>query len=106
MRRLLTGYAVVYNRQHRRHKQTAVETDTGLVLEHDPGPMHGVVRLKVLELVQDNRVEWECISTHPKSTPASAWTGTHISFDISERGNVAALSGLGKDQDRITILDL
>jgi hypothetical protein len=67
--------------------------------------MHGVVKLKVIEMVQDTRVEWECISTHPKSSPASAWTGTHFSFEISERDNVAALSGFGQDRDRIAVLD-
>jgi hypothetical protein len=30
-------------------------------------------------------VEWECISTHPKTSPAFGWTGTRISFEISER---------------------
>lgn len=86
-------------------KQTANETDSGLVLEHNPGPMHGVVKLKVLELVPNTRVEWECISSHPKSSPASAWTGTHFSFDLSERSNVAVLSGFGQNGDSITILD-
>ena len=73
-------------------KQEAIETDGGLILEHNPGPEHGTVKLKVLEMSKDKRVEWECISTHPKSSPASAWTGTHFSFDISERGNVVGLS--------------
>jgi hypothetical protein len=86
-------------------KQTATETDDGLVLEHNPGPMHGVVKLKVLKTVQDKRVEWECISAHPKSSPASAWTGTHFSFEFSERDNVAALSGFGQDRDRTAVLD-
>lgn len=66
-------------------KQTAVHTDQGVVLEHNPGPEHGVVKMKVLDLVQDKRVEWECISTHPQSSPASAWTGTHVIFEISRR---------------------
>ncbi len=66
-------------------KQTATQTDRGLVLEHNPGAEHGVVKLRVVELIPDKRVEWECISTHPKSSPASAWTGTHFLFEISER---------------------
>jgi uncharacterized protein YndB with AHSA1/START domain len=85
------------------HKST--QTETGLVFEHDPGPMHGVVKFKVLDAVQDKRVEWEFISKHPKSSPASAWTGTHVVWQISERANVPALSGFGKDTDRIAILD-
>jgi hypothetical protein len=44
-----------------------------------------VVKLRVVELVPDKRIEWECISTHPKSSSGSAWTGTHFLFEISER---------------------
>lgn len=66
-------------------KQTVRRTAEGTVLEHDPGPEHGVVRMKVLDLVHDQRVEWECVSTHPASSPASAWTGTHLVFEISRR---------------------
>jgi uncharacterized protein YndB with AHSA1/START domain len=66
-------------------KHTATKTDQGLVLEHNPGPEHGIVKMKVLDLSQDKRVEWECISTHPKTSPASAWTGTHVVFELSRR---------------------
>lgn len=86
-------------------KHESTQTDGGLVLSHDPGPAHGVVKLKVLDLVPPKRVEWECISTHPKSSPASGWMGTHLTWAISERDNIAALSGFGKDRDRVAILD-
>ncbi|HSB69256.1 MAG TPA: SRPBCC domain-containing protein [Candidatus Methylomirabilis sp.] len=86
-------------------KQTSTQTDRGLVLEHNPGPEHGVVKLRVVELVPNKRVEWECISTHPKSSPASAWTGTHFIFEIAERGGNAASSGSGRNQDCTTTLD-
>src|SRR5262245_37005296 len=66
-------------------KQTVARTGRDIVLEHDPGPEHGVVRMKVVDLAQDERVEWECISTHPRTSPASAWTGTHVIFEISRR---------------------
>ena len=66
-------------------KQRAVETNGNVVLEHNPGPEHGVVKMKVLDLVKDKRVEWECISTHPATSPASAWTGTHVVFEIARR---------------------
>jgi hypothetical protein len=33
----------------------------------------------------DRRVEWEFIRTHPPHSPASAWTGTHVAFDIARR---------------------
>jgi uncharacterized protein YndB with AHSA1/START domain len=65
------------------NKQTATPTPQGIVLEHNPGPEHGAVRMKVLDSTQNKRVEWECISTHPRSSPASAWTGTHVIFEIS-----------------------
>ena len=41
--------------------------------------------MRVAELVPFKRVEWEIISTHPPESPASAWTGTRISFDLEER---------------------
>ena len=81
------------------------ETPGGLILSHDPGPAHGVVKFKVLDRTKDKRVEWEFFSTHPKTSPAFAWTGTHVVFDISERKNNPAMSGFGTDQDRVTILD-
>jgi uncharacterized protein YndB with AHSA1/START domain len=62
-------------------KQVVTQTDRGLVLEHNPGPEHGVVRLRVVERIPSRRIEWECISTHPASSPASAWTGTRFIFD-------------------------
>ena len=80
-------------------KQTPTQTDRGLVMEHNPGPKHGVVKLRVLEPVPGKRVEWECVSTHPKSSPASAWTGTHFIFEI------AASSVPGRNQGSTTILD-
>jgi uncharacterized protein YndB with AHSA1/START domain len=86
-------------------KQTPVQTDRGLVLEHSPGPEHGVVRLRVVESVPGKRVEWECISTHPQSSPASAWTGTRFIFEVAEVSDAAASSSAGHTQGRITALD-
>ena len=71
--------------------QTRTETDRGVVLEHNPGPEHGAVRLRVVELVPGRRVEWECISTHPESSPASAWTGTHFIFELTGRGDLTTI---------------
>jgi len=68
-----------------------VASSDGPVLEFRPGPEHGVLRMKVLEMVQGRRVEWQCISTHPKSSPASSWTGTHVLFEISERERVSII---------------
>jgi uncharacterized protein YndB with AHSA1/START domain len=73
-------------------KQTPRQTESGLVLEHNPGPEHGIVKLRVVELVPNERVEWECISRHSPSSPASAWTGTHFIFALAARGEgVSAL---------------
>ena len=58
-----------------------------------------MVKLRVVELVPNKRVEWECISNHPKSSPASAWTGTHFIFEIAERDNVDS-SGSNPNQMR------
>src|SRR5213596_2882729 len=85
-------------------KQTPTQTDRGLVLEHNPGPEHGVVKLRVVELVPNKRVEWECISIHPQSSPASAWTGRHFTFELAERGGSDAPSGSGRNQDLTTTL--
>lgn len=76
-------------------------TADGTVLEHDPGPEHGVVRLKVLERTKDRRVEWECVSRHGPKSPASAWTGTHIAFELTRRN----VPGWSAKQVEKTILD-
>jgi uncharacterized protein YndB with AHSA1/START domain len=85
-------------------KQKAAQTPKGLILEHDPGPEHGVVKLRVVQLVPNRRVEWECVSTHPKTSPASAWTGTRFVFELAERDSPAARFG-GDDSGPVTTLD-
>ena len=70
-------------------KPTESQMAVGSVLEFNPGAEHGVLRMKVLDLLPDKRVEWECISTHPKTSPASAWTGTHVVFEITESAPMA-----------------
>jgi len=89
-------------------QQTAVQTSDGLVLEHNPGPSHGVVRLKLAKLIPDTRIEWVCISTHPEDSPASAWTGTHFIFDLSEGESAASTAeraSLPDPDARLTTLD-
>jgi uncharacterized protein YndB with AHSA1/START domain len=87
-------------------KQTAVQTEAGLILEHNPGPEHGVVQMKVLEMTPNKRVEWECISTHPRTSPAFGWTGTHIIFAIRERNNFPpALAAWAKAIPAEAVLD-
>ena len=85
-------------------RQKPLQTPKGLVLEHDPGPEHGAVRLRVVQLVPDRRVEWECVSTHPKTSPASAWTGTRFIFEITRGESPAARFG-GERAGPLTTLD-
>ena len=84
---------------------TSTETDAGLVLAHSPGAEHGDVKMKVLDTTQDKRVEWEIISTHPKRSPASAWTGTHIIFEITERENPGRWLGISDGGLRMAVLE-
>ncbi|MBP6600787.1 MAG: hypothetical protein KA250_03215 [Verrucomicrobiales bacterium] len=72
-------------------EQTVVESNEGIVMEHDPGAEHGKVRLKVVQQKADVLVEWKCISDHPDSSPASAWTGTHFLFEVSEDDSPASI---------------
>jgi uncharacterized protein YndB with AHSA1/START domain len=70
---------------------TSTETDTGLVFAHSPGVEHGEVKMKVLARVQNRRVEWEIISSHPKRSPAQPLRGQeHASVlkSLNERTRV------------------
>ncbi|HEX6567068.1 MAG TPA: SRPBCC domain-containing protein [Chthoniobacterales bacterium] len=82
-------------------KPDTVRSEAGTVLEFRPGPGHGVLKMKVLINTRDRHVEWECISTHAKSSPASAWTGTHVIFEISEQDGTSVLNfrHTGWDED-------
>lgn len=66
-------------------EQTRKETAEGIVLEHSPGPDHGVVRFLVLENIPNRRVKWRCVSENPANTPASEWAGTEMLFEIGGR---------------------
>jgi hypothetical protein len=71
--------------------------DDNTILEFRPGKeeIHGVLRMKVIRTIDDRLVEWECISQHQKISPASAWYGTHIVFQLNE----------SEGTDGVTILD-
>lgn len=84
---------------------TSTEIDAGLVLAHNPGGEHGEVKMKVLDRAQDKRVEWEIISTHPKRSPASAWTGTHIIFELTARENPGLWLGVSGGGPQMTVLE-
>jgi uncharacterized protein YndB with AHSA1/START domain len=83
-------------------KQTPIHSDRGLVLEHNPGPQHGAVQLRVVESIPNQRVEFECVSHHPPSSPASAWTATRFTFALSPSGDVTTLDfrQTGYDEQR------
>ncbi len=84
----------------------ATITADGTVLSHDPGEAHGIVRQKIVDLVPNERIEWECVSSgHPATSPASAWPGTHVIWEISEQKNRPAMSGFGTESDQMTVLD-
>ena len=68
-------------------QQTRKETTEGVVLEHSPGPEHGVVRFLVLESEAPGLVRWRCISSHPDNVPASEWTDTEIAFYLGDRSS-------------------
>lgn len=84
-------------------KPTFVSSPDGPVIEFNPGPEHGTLRMHVLDAAAPTRVEWECISMHPRSSPAFAWTGTHIIFEISEKNGSVVLdfyhTGWDKDSE-------
>ena len=84
---------------------TSTETDEGVVLAHSPGAEHGDVKMKVVDNVKDQRVEWEIISNHPNESPASAWTGTHILFEISERENPGVWRGVSSQKPRLAVIE-
>jgi len=82
-------------------KPKAVRSGEGLAWEFNPGPEHGVLVAKVIEMAPDRRVEWEFVSTHPRNSPAFAWTGTHVIFEISRR----AVPPWAAEKADVTIVD-
>ena len=87
-------------------KQTAKDTDSGLIFEHTQGQTNETVQMKVLEMITNRRMEWECISSHSEITPASAWTNTHVSFDLVKReDHPPANTKWGKNIPAQTVLD-
>jgi uncharacterized protein YndB with AHSA1/START domain len=60
------------------------ELTVGSVVEFDHG--HGdLLRMKIVDLVPNERLEWECVSnfTYP-GNPASEWTGTRLIFELTD----------------------
>jgi hypothetical protein len=84
---------------------TSDEDEHGLVLVHSPGPAHGDVRMRVRDRTPGRRVEWEIVSTHPARSPASAWTGTHVVFEIAERASPGHWLGMENEGAPMAVLD-
>lgn len=84
---------------------TSTQTATSLVLAHGAGSEHGEVQMKVIDKTQNKRIEWEIISTHPRLSPASAWTGTHIVFELSERKNPGHWLGISDGEARMAVVE-
>ncbi len=84
---------------------THAETAEGHFISHNPGPEHGEVKMKILERTPESRVVWEVVSEHPKTSPASAWTGTKIVFDISSRENPGKRLGISSGVRNITCVE-
>jgi uncharacterized protein YndB with AHSA1/START domain len=84
---------------------TTTVTDDGLVLAHDPGERHGEVKLKVIDLIENERIEWEVISSHPEQSPASGWMGTRILFELDERENPGGWLGMEAGERKLTVLE-
>lgn len=84
---------------------TSTRSGEGLVLAHDPGAGHGEVRMKVVAAVPNRRVEWEIVSEHPARSPASAWTGTRILFELSVRENPGTWRGVTSESPELTVLE-
>jgi len=85
------------------HQHSVIDGDN--VLSHNPGSGHGVVAMKVLENTAKGCVRWEVISRHPPQSPASAWTGTEIRFDLSRRASPGAWRGLPHEGEPMTVLE-
>ena len=85
------------------HQQSQLDGET--IISHNPGPEHGPVAMKVLEIVTGQRVRWEIISHHPPQSPASAWTGTEVRFDLSRRASPGPWRGLPHEGEPMTVLE-
>lgn len=56
----------------------------GFINEFDFGDDYAT-KMKVLELLPNKRILWECIATDPE------WVGTGISFDLTEKDGITAI---------------
>ena len=66
-------------------KQTPRQTERGLVLEHNPGPEHGIVKLRVVELIPNELDELISCSAGicPKLRSSGAVTSDAITSGLA-----------------------
>lgn len=75
--------------------ELAVEAKVGAVNEFRFGP-DDTTRMKVLELVPNRRVLWECVDSDPE------WVGTKVGFELEERDGKVALTLRHMDWREVT----
>ncbi|SKB82474.1 SRPBCC family protein [Dyadobacter psychrophilus] len=61
-----------------------VKPEIGFVNEFGFGD-EDYTKMKIVELSQNKRIEWECIESDPE------WVGTGISFELSEKNGVTSV---------------
>jgi len=85
------------------HESETVDGVT--VLSHSPGKEHGDVRTKVIDAASEQRIAWEIISEHPDQSPASAWTGTQIVFELAQAPSPGRWMGQPREGEPMTVLN-
>jgi uncharacterized protein YndB with AHSA1/START domain len=91
-------------------KALSAEPKVGHVIEFDHG--HGeLLRMRITDLVPNERVVWKCISDHPDpGYPGSEWLGHELRFELQPAaddpttGRLRELLFAADPGERITIL--
>lgn len=66
-------------------KKLKVKPEIGFINEFDFDEGY-ITKFKVLELVDNSKVVWECIASDEE------WVGTKVSFELSERNNKSTVT--------------
>lgn len=81
------------------------EPASGSIIEFDHG-LGAPLRMRILELIPDSRVVWECLSEFDNpANPASDWPGSRISFDLRSGGPTGFEPIDATLGDTVTIVD-
>lgn len=65
-------------------EELIVKPELGFINEFNFGDNDNT-KMKVIELVQNQRVLWECLDSDPE------WVGTKISFDLIEKNGITSI---------------